>query len=56
MIKIAFIIDKEFKSIVNLQQIKEHTILQYMPLVKHTRLSVMPIKEEEAKAIFELSK
>lgn len=49
-------IDKEFKSAVSLAQIKSHNDLQNVPLIKHTRLSVMPIKDEEAKVFFELSK
>ncbi|MCX6147564.1 MAG: EVE domain-containing protein [Candidatus Kapabacteria bacterium] len=49
-------IDKEFKSAVGLAQIKSHNDLQNVPLIKHTRLSVMPIKDEEAKVFFELSK
>lgn len=48
--------DKEFKKPVTLAEIKQNSKLQSVPLIKHTRLSVMPISEEEFEEILTLSK
>lgn len=48
--------DKEFKKQVTLAEIKQNSKLQSVPLIKHTRLSVMPISEEEFEEILRLSK
>lgn len=39
---------------VTLQQIKEDVVLQTMPLVRHTRLSVMPITAEQFNRVLQL--
>ncbi len=49
-------IDYEFEKQVSLEQIKAHPLLQFVPIIRHTRLSVMPINDEEAAIILNLSK
>jgi predicted RNA-binding protein with PUA-like domain len=46
--------DKAAKSPVTLEAIKNDTILKSLPLVKQSRLSVMPVLEPQAKRLSEL--
>jgi len=48
--------DKQFKKPITLAEIKQNPSLQNMPLIRHTRLSVMPISEDEFNKIIELTK
>ncbi len=48
--------DDEFRNPVTLAQIKQNDKLQSLPLIKHTRLSVMPVSDEEFSEILRLSK
>lgn len=48
--------DSEFRNPVTLAEIKQNSKLQAVPLIRHTRLSVMPISEEEFDEILRLSK
>ena len=45
---------KKLKQPVTLERIKAEPRLSQMPLVRHTRLSVMPIKKEEFDLVVEL--
>jgi predicted RNA-binding protein with PUA-like domain len=45
---------KKFKKTVSLETIKAHRVLSGMALVKQSRLSVTPVKEEEYDAVLEL--
>lgn len=49
-------IGKKFKKPVTLEQIKKDPILNNIALIKQSRLSVMPITDEEYMRIIELSK
>jgi len=46
---------KKLKNPVSLSVIKQDTILQLMPLVKQSRLSVMPITEDQFYRVMDLS-
>ncbi len=46
---------RAFKLPVPLERIKLHPILKEMPLIRQSRLSVMPISLAEAKLLFELA-
>jgi predicted RNA-binding protein with PUA-like domain len=43
--------DKPLKNIVTLERIKQNPLLSGMPLVKRSRLSIMPVTEEEWRII-----
>ena len=47
---------KEIKEPVSLAQLKENDFFKDLPLIKQSRLSVMPIEEKYWEAILELSK
>lgn len=49
-------VGKAFKRSVSLEEIKAHDALQSMPIIKNSRLSVMPISEEEYNTIATLGK
>jgi predicted RNA-binding protein with PUA-like domain len=49
-------VGKEFTSPVTLDVIKASSILKTMPLVRHTRLSVMPITKAQADELLRLGK
>lgn len=49
-------VGKAFKRTVSLEEIKAHDALQSMPIIKNSRLSVMPITEEEYNTITTLGK
>ena len=42
---------RAFKSPVSLERLKSHPILKEMPLIRQSRLSVMPLTKEEAKLL-----
>lgn len=48
--------DKKFNKPITLAEIKQNPSLQNMPLIRHTRLSVMPISVDEFNKIIELTK
>lgn len=54
-VAVSIVPHKTFKKTVTIEHIKTNKLLQYMPLIRQSRLSVMPVSKKEFDTIILLS-